>query len=177
MQCMVFRNSGLFLFLVFVFSCENAKNSRTEAEETLQDQTVEISEKKIEELQYLDYALSAEATAEVLEWSMFQELQTQMNYLKKADLSFFTSDRKTLDSLMLNLSSQTPEKLMTKPILSRINVVKTKVLKLHSNLTLDNVATEVKIESIKELLQAASNLNLQINKKLEFDTFNKISSD
>lgn len=174
---MLLRVPSFLLFLLFVFSCNNAEDANNLQDDNKEAQTSEITAKKIEGLQYLDYALSTEAIAEVIDWPMFQELQTQMNYLKQADLSFFTSERKVLDSLMLDLRIQTPEKLKTKPILARINVVKTKILKLHSNLILDNVATEVKIESIRELLQSTSNLNLQINKKLEFDTFNKISAD
>lgn len=167
----------IVILILSVLSCNNSDSNSANQNYSTQNQNDIITEKKIEQLKYLDYTLSTEANEVVLQWPMYQELQTQINFLQKADLTFFTSDRKVLDSLMLDLNTQVPEKLQTKPIMSRIDVVKTKLLKLQSNLTIDNVATETKIESIRELLQANSNLNLQINKKLEFDTFNKITPE
>ncbi|MDC0007246.1 hypothetical protein OAE07_04690, partial [Winogradskyella sp.] len=92
-------------------------------------------------------------------------------------LSFFNGDKKLLTDFIADFSKNIPERLQTNPITSRVVIVETKLLKLNENLTLSNIKTTTKLTSIVEVLVAFSNLTLQINKKLEFDIYNKIEAE
>jgi hypothetical protein len=70
-----------------------------------------------------------------------------------------------------------PSTLKTNPIISRTAIIETTLLRLHENLTLDNIENQLKLESVKEVLIAFSNLNYQINKKLERDLYEQIKSE
>ena len=49
--------------------------------------------------------------------------------------------------------------------------------KLNENLTIDNIDRRVKLLGIKDVLESFSNLNYQINKKIEFDVYDKIKPE
>jgi hypothetical protein len=58
--------------------------------------------------------------------------------------------------------------------LSRVTLVETMILKLNDDLTLTNIEADDKLNSVLEVLIAFSNLNLQIDKKLERDIYDQI---
>ncbi len=157
---------GMLLFL----NCGN-NNSETQnlnLEETEQEQK-RISAKAIEDFKYADYTLSDDAENEVRDWSKYQELATQFSFLKQADITFFTTEKDTLKVFLDSLKGSIPKNINTNSVSARIVALETKLLKLNDDLTLENYAVENKLESIKELLIANSNLIYIINKKLEFD--------
>ena len=158
-------------------SCKNAEDGNKVLLDGAIDNSNEITAKKIQQLKYTDYDLSAEAKKTVSTRQAYQEVTNQVTYLKKADLNYFKNDKAVLVGLAEDLKRKIPDQLNTKPILSRIVVIKTTLLKLHSNLILDNIPSDIKLQSIKEFLEAVSNLNLQINKKLEFDEFDNIQPE
>ena len=55
--------------------------------------------------------------------------------------------------------------------------METSLLRLNENLTLDNIQDSLKLQSVKEVLVAFSNLNYQINKKLEKDIYDQIEAE
>jgi len=97
--------------------------------------------------------------------------------LKKADLSFFDSEVQLLIDFIEKFKSTIPEDLQTNPIVSRVAIIETALLRLNANLTLDNIDSEEKTQSLKATFVAMANLNFQINKKLERDLYDKITSD
>ena len=92
-----------------------------------------------------------------------------MGYLKQGDLSFFKNEQAEVKALFDSLKTTIPDTINTKPIVSRFAVLETTSLKLQDNLNMDNIEKATKLASVKEVLVAFGNLNLQINKKLEFD--------
>ena len=70
-----------------------------------------------------------------------------------------------------------PDQFKLNPILSRSAIVETDLLKLNENLTLDNIKRSEKLLSIKALFVSFSNLNYQINEKLESDFYDKIQPE
>ncbi|SHG75018.1 hypothetical protein [Winogradskyella jejuensis] len=158
------------LALTLLASCgDKAQNNSDIAEEASSKERKEISAKAIENFKYNDYILSGDAEKEVQDWSRFKELETQVSYLKKADITFFTSEKDTLKAFLDSLKVSIPQSINTKPVNARITALETKLLKLNNDLTLDNYSVENKLSSIKDLLIANSNLIFVINKKLEFD--------
>ncbi|WP_304140348.1 hypothetical protein [Mesoflavibacter zeaxanthinifaciens] len=167
----------LNLCFLFVFNCgEDKSSSELKTEEDKAQQPV-INVKAIEGFKYTDYVLSTRGENAVSGWDKYQELAIQVNYLKKADLSFFNGDKSILKGFIDTLKLKTPPILSTNPILSRTAIIETSILRLNENLTLDNIDNQLKLESVKEVLVAFSNLNYQINKKLERDFYEKIKSE
>lgn len=161
--------SGL-LALIFIISCgEKASEASEIVEVNVKQEKKKISAKAIEAFKYNDYILSDDAKNEVSDWSKFQELETQITFLKTADITFFTAEKDTLKKFLDSLRVNIPKNINTNPVNSRITILETKLLKLNNDLTLDNYSVDNKMQSIKELLIANSNLIFVINKKLEFD--------
>lgn len=167
----------LFCMLSFILiSCgDQAKTSKSSSTEVA-DQKNPITAKTIENLNYSDYALSSNAERIVEEWEKYQELSIQVSYLKKADLSFFNGEQKLLKDFIKEFKAKIPDTLQTNPIISRTTVIETSLLRLNENLILDNIDDNLKLESIEGVLEAFSNLNYQINKKLVRDKNEKIKS-
>ncbi len=113
----------------------------------------------------------------VSEWPKYQELENQINYLRKADLSFFSGDIQVVKDFVADFKKELPKSLETNAILSRVATIETMILKLHDNLTLNGVEDKVKLDNIKAVLVSFANLNYQINKKLEMDLYNKIQPE
>ncbi len=171
---------GLFVLNILCFiliSCGDDKTATEVVEAENNGQKLSITSKAIENFDYTDYALSADSEKALANWEKYQDLAIQISYLKKADLSFFNGDKELLRKFINEFKVTTPEALRTNPIVSRTVILETTFLKLNENLTLDNIGGRVKLLTIKEVLVAFSNLNFQINKKLERDVYDKIQPE
>jgi hypothetical protein len=165
------------LVCLLIFSCKTDTQIQ-EVESALNDkQSKRITKGEIQSLKYNDYGLSKEASIAVNDWQKYQEINTQIEYLKTGDLSFFKTDISLVTTFINDFKAEIPKSLSTNEINSRIIALETKILKLNSLLLLDNISKKDQIEGIKEVLVAFSNLNLQVNKKLEFEANNIIKPD
>ena len=167
-----------FYFLFFSLICSGLISCKTDTQqqeiktETVDKQSKTITKKEIESLKYNDYGLSNDAKKAVNDWQKYQELATQIEYLKEADLSFLKSDISLISTFINDFSAEIPKAINTNEINSRITALQTKLLKLNSLLLLDNISKAEQLQGLKEVFIAFSNLNLQINKKLEFEKNN-----
>ncbi|MGC1633637.1 MAG: hypothetical protein WA749_16125 [Gelidibacter sp.] len=121
----------------------------------------------IEKLNYTDYILSPASEQAIMDWQKFQDLQVNIELLKKANLSFFKVEKKIMQEFINELKAGQPETVNTPAIRSRITVLETNLLRLQDLANLDNIKNKELLEAIKELLVADVNLKLQINKKFE----------
>jgi hypothetical protein len=151
---------------IIAFSCEKKRN---DAENQTTADVTDLTSSDIKNLKYTDYILGNDGSKLLIDWKKFQELNIQMGYLKQGDLSFFKNQKTEVKALFDSLKTTMPDTINTKPIVSRFAVLETKSLKLQDNLNMDNIEKATKLTSVKEVLVAFGNLNLQINKKLEFD--------
>jgi len=160
------------LLCIVIVSCKT-DTQKVEIEPTLEEkQSKSITKDEIESLKYNDYGLSNDALKAVSNWQKYQELNTQIEYLKTADLSFFKSDITLITTFINDFRTEIPKAVSTNEINSRITALETKMLKLNSLLLLDNISKNEQLEGLKEVFVGFSNLNLQINKKLEFEANN-----
>lgn len=164
----------LISFCLTLICCDEAKISSANTATEFTKQKSAITAKAIENFDFTDYALSSEAEVVISKWEKYQGLAKQMSYLRKADLSFFNGDKQLLKTAIEDFTTTIPEELKTNPILSRIVILETTLLKLNENLRIDNIHNDVKLSSVKDVLESFSNLNYQINKKIEFDIYDNI---
>lgn len=166
---------SLFIILmVFVLgSCNEQKTTELESDQDVRSSNDHvITKKEVQSLNYTEYGLSSDAKDITIDWQKYQELVTQIDLLNKADVTFYKSEITLITTFLEELRTEIPQSLATNEIMARITVLQTKVLKLRSLLVLDNITKDEQIEGIREVLIAYSNLNLQINKKLEFEANN-----
>lgn len=152
---------------ILIFSCKKTQ------ENTLIDEnntSQEITESDISKIDYIDFALD-ERTEQVIEgWQEYEQLQDIIINVKKGDLSFFKSNEEAIKTLIKDLKTNIPIAINTPATLSRIQVLETKILKLESLYNLTTTSKEELNKTIKAFFVSASNLNFQINKKLEKDS-------
>lgn len=162
-----------FLYIIgflMIFGC-NSKEEQTIVEVDQQEKdSQQVTAKDIENLKYTDYVLSPESREAVVNWQRFQELLAQIEFLKKADFSFFNGKNELLVNFLTDLRKDIPQHVSGPAINERLIALETKILKLHSTFNLPNAKKEEVLQNIKEVLVANSNLHLQINKKFEFES-------
>ena len=157
------------LVLVLFYSC-NKKQENSELTVVKVDDSLLIKEKDIAKLKYTDYILDERTEDVILNWTEYSKLQDVVSKVKKGDLSFFNNNNKTIEDLLKNLKQAIPLEVNTESILARITALETKIYKLESLYKLSTTKKPELLELTKEFLVAFSNLNLQMNKKLEGDS-------
>ena len=167
----------LHLFCLIFFACGDDTNTSVVEETKVKNQEVKITAKAIDNFDFVDYALSTNADAIIANWEKYQELGIQISYLRKADLSFFNGEKLVLKKFIDEFRATIPSELRTNPIVSRTVIIETALLKLNENLRIDNIDVRIKLVSVKDVLESFSNLNYQINKKLERDIYDKIEKE
>lgn len=164
------RTNFLFslCFFILLSACKDKQETnKTNAIE--QNDNQGISEKTIENLDYIDYALDGKAENVIQDWTEYFQIEDVINNIKTGDLSFFDDNEKAIKLLLKEVKANIPEEAKTNSIEARLLVVETKLSKLESLSNLSSTSTEELLKTIEEFLIAFSNLNLQINKKVEFD--------
>lgn len=163
----------IYVILFFLLSsCKDSKIDVVIEDTQEQNDANTITQKEIESIRYDDFGLRADSQAATTDWQKFQELTTQVEVLKKADLTYFSGDPLLIQTLLQEMRTEIPSDLDTNEISARITALDTKTQKLNSLLRLPHVSKADKIKAITEFFIAVSNLNLQINKKFEFDNNN-----
>ena len=159
--------SFLCLFIVVVSCKKNQETTELVLEKPNESEA--INAKDIAKLKYTDYVLDSRAENAIVNWDFYKQLESVVTNIKKGDLTFFNANDKAVKELLINLKQTIPTEVNNDAVLARITALETKTLKLES---LSNLATTTKTEllsTIKEFLVAFSNLNLQMNKKIEND--------
>ncbi|MBU2950550.1 hypothetical protein KO493_07565 [Tamlana agarivorans] len=160
----------LSLFMLFS-ACKGDQGNETAVEPEVDNSDV-VSETDIENLDFTEYTLDKKADLPLRDWSQYHKLQNIIADLKAGDFSYFHHNEKDLKETFKELKVNTPEAANSASISARLLVLETKFYKLESLYNLASTSEEELTQSTKELLVAFSNLNLQLNKKVEFDAIN-----
>nr|WP_321229557.1 hypothetical protein [uncultured Psychroserpens sp.] len=153
-------------------SCKSDKVSEVILETQEQIDAKTISQKDIESIRYDEFGLSSDSQKAVNDWQKFQELNIQIDLLKNGDLAYFSGDPLIIKTFLQELRTEIPKQLRTNEVSARITALDTKTQKLNSLLRLANIDKQEKLNAIREFFVTTSNLNLQINKKFEFEKNN-----
>ncbi len=157
----------LSLFVIF-FSCKQVNNKVASdlAEKTI---SKKITESDISKLKYTDFVLDTKTEKTIENWQEYDQLEEVITTIKKGDLSFFNQNKTVIKELLTGLKGKIPVEVNTPSVLARLTVLETKLYKLESVSNLSTTTKAELSETIKEFLVSFSNLNLQMNKKLEID--------
>ena len=155
---------------IVLTACEkdpSKENTLTDIENIEASQVTRITKNDIENLDYIEYGLSKASKKAVASWASYKELDNLILSVKNADISYFEGDEKIISALIQDLKSTIPEKVDNQSITARISALETKFHKLESAVRISKTPKAALISTIKEFFISFSNLNLQMNKKLE----------
>ena len=159
---------SLACIILLLVSCKKTQDNTTlDIQKPVESQ--KIKEKDIAKIKYTEYILDSRADDFIMNWKAYAQLQEVIVNLKKADFSFFENNDKGIIELLRNLKQNIPAELNTNAIKARVTTLETKLLKLESLYNLSTTTKPELIENIKAFLIASSNMNLQMNKKIEAD--------
>lgn len=153
-----------------LLSCHNA-SKETNTEQTFQEPVSKsLSEKDISKLKYVEYTLDVKTENAIKDWLKYKDLEEIVASVKKGDLSYFNDNKKGIQTLLDELSKTIPDTVNTPSVTARITAFETKLYKLESLASLQTTSKQELGETVREFLEAFSNLNFQMNKKLEKDS-------
>ncbi|HMQ42896.1 MAG: hypothetical protein KDC97_08470 [Confluentibacter sp.] len=159
---------GIVWVLLFFVSCKKKQDDAAlVVEKPVESQVIKV--KDIAKIKYTDYILDSRAEDSIVNWMAYKQLDEVVNNLKKADLSFFKANEKNVKELVRNLKQTIPAEINNNAITARITALETQLLKLESLYNLSTTTKPELLENIRAFLVAFSNLNLQMNKKIEAD--------
>lgn len=161
----------VFLIIgLVVCSCNSSKEKETELVEDVISPSV--FKEKVAKLNYVEYGLDAKAKETFEAWDKYHELDNTITLLKAGDVTFFENEIKVINTFMKEFKESMPQDIKTSSIQARVLTLETKMFKLQSVLSLQNISEQEQLDAVRETLEAFSNLNLQINKKFEKEAQN-----
>ncbi|MDO7173500.1 hypothetical protein [Mariniflexile sp. AS56] len=159
---------SILCVLVIAFSCKKSEETSAITTTTTNDSLL-VKAADISKIKYTDYILDSKTEDFTINWKAYNQLTEVISKIKAADLSFFNNNAKEVKELISNLKLNIPENVNSPSILARISALETKILKLESLTNLSTTSKTELLNNIQDVLVAYSNLNLQMNKKVEND--------
>jgi len=154
------------ILVMLVVSCNGASKTQIK-ENTVAQDTFVITKGDIEAIKYIEYVLESESKSTLGSWQAYVDVSSALEDFKNADFKFFVDNEEIMISTLDELEITIPEEINTPPIQARLLVFKTKLYKLKQQLELSNSSKEEKLQALKAVFIANSNVTLQINKKYE----------
>lgn len=169
----------LFFCLTLIASCGNSDRENAKMSDSKKTENAEsngkLNQEEIEQIDYDEYLLSTDAQKRVASWMEYQELNSNIELMKKGDFSFFDKNEEELNIFLDDLKDTVPLQIQSNAVNARILALRTNLYRAHDTFNLKNSKKVEKLDVLKSIFIALSNLNLQINKKLEFEANNAIS--
>ncbi|CAH8287515.1 hypothetical protein EV196_109165 [Mariniflexile fucanivorans] len=159
---------SVLCILIITISCKK-NQEQSDVDINISADSLEVKQKDVSKIKYTDYILDSRAENAIIHWESYKKLEDVVSSVKKADLSFFYKNNKEVKELLVNLKQNIPLEVNSPSILSRISALETKLLKLESLANLSTTSKAELLANIQDFLVAFSNLNLQMNKKIEND--------
>ncbi len=158
----------LVLVLIMLMSCKNTRDESS-LEKKNENLNEEVTKKELSKLKFIDFTLDVRTEKVVENWKAYYELQDMTINIKKGDLSFFKNNKEGIKTLFKDLLKNIPAEVNNDATLARIVALETKLYKLESLSNLSTTSKEELGKGIQEFLESFSNLNFQMNKKIEKD--------
>lgn len=149
-------------------ACKKTQDTPEEIQEEVTD-VLDLSEKNIAKFKYIEYALDVKTEKTIEDWQEYFQLETVINNVKKADLAFFHDNDKNIVTLLKDLKKNIPKEVNSDATMARIVALETYLYKLKSLSNLDTTDKKELLLSVKDFLISFSNLNFQMNQKIEAD--------
>jgi hypothetical protein len=154
------------LLFILALSCKKedtalkTKNSSNKKEALL-------TKEDIASIKFKDYLLDSKASILTSEWKSYQTISAEIEKIKSLNFDFFKKEKDIFNTTFKEFQTNIPEGLNAQPIRARALVLETHMYRLRDELGFKKKLYKSDLKYVKEVFVALSNLNLQINKKLE----------
>lgn len=159
----------IVLCCVFLVACQQKNTSKTTASPTDATNSKKFTDNELKQLAHTEFALDDSVTPLIESWKSYFTLETLTNDIKIPDFSFFEANEEAVSELILDLNEDLPKVFMTQSIRSRITIIENMLYKLDEIIQYDPSNKAETLTAVKAVLEAFSNLNFQLNKKIEKD--------
>lgn len=159
----------LFIVAILFTACNKKNTQITVSDNAINTDSLNLSKNDISRINYMDIGLDAKTNNVIANWQPYLNVVNGVEKIKTPDFSFFNADLDLFASTLKDLEDTIPEQINTNPIRSRVLVLKTMLYKFQEIESLQTSTKKEKLVAIQQVLVAMSNLNLQINKKIEKD--------
>lgn len=149
-----------------ILNCTSSSEKKN-VENTSTNKVNLLKKESISKLKFNDIILDNSAKKLTQEWKSYALINEAILDLKNFKFSFFTKEKDIFNTTLIELKTTIPEALNSQPIKSRVLVLQNQLYRFQEELTIKKQLRKDDIVFIKDVFVALSNLNLQINKKLE----------
>lgn len=164
-----------FFYFLFVISLLFTACKKETAEINQEDNSsvvdsLKLTKKDISKINYKDIGLDVKTNNIIANWQAYLNIVSGIDKIKIPDFTFFNADVDLFNSSVKDFEQTIPEDINSEPVKARVLVLKTMLYKFQE---IENLVTSTKKEkllAIQQVCVALSNLNLQINKKIEKDS-------
>jgi len=159
---------------IFIAHCLlSCQKEKTEIQPKEEQKTVSntVTKRDINKLNFKDLAISEELRQFTNNWLKFIELQSHIDEIRRADFVFFKINYADINLLFSDLKKNIPEKFNTNTIISRINLLDTKITIFCGHLNQSYTSKETLLNNIKDVLEANTTLILHLERQIEFDAY------
>jgi hypothetical protein len=154
-----------FVFLAFC-SCKDNGKSILKTNNLASDYKP-LTSSMISEINFTDILLDENAKLDAQNWTSYKSLAQALSEIKELNYDFFKSDNIEFDTTFKELNTNIPEAFNSQSVKARLLVLQTRLYRFKDELSFNPTLNTSHTVFIKEIFVAFSNLNLQINKKLE----------
>jgi len=158
----------LFTISYIIFACKKEQRKVKDSINSANNNKITVND--VSKLQYLMFDLSPEANTWIKNWKEYNKIKTVVDEVKEANFSFFNENSDNIKLLIKELKQHTPKRLKTPLVNARLLTVETSIQHLESILSFKTSNKKDVLSAVSMLINAFYNLNLQINKNVEFYT-------
>ena len=156
----------LIIVCFLIVCCKNPTNNDSIPSKP-NSSSLLVTEQDISKLKFLEYGLDAKTETVLETWEQYKELNRIVSNVKGGNLLYFRDNKEVTSAFLKDLKEKIPDTMNTPSVAARLVALETKFLKLESLYNLSSSSKNEMLGIIKEFLESFSNLNLQMNKKLE----------
>jgi hypothetical protein len=160
------------LCCILLLSC-NAKEGKANTASDTQKESSTLSRNDIKNIKFNEFALDVKVKKLASLWSAYFVAENIIKEVRVADFNFFiNNDGLAIPELMGDIRSTIPRIFKTQGIRSRLTIFEGALYKTDAAVKLNSNSKTELLDAVEELFIAFSNLNFQLNKKVEKDAQN-----
>jgi len=161
----MFKYNILFICLLLLNCKKEVK--KVDVVEQIKTQDKAVKKEDINTLKFDDILLDRSAKKITQDWKAYNTISDAIEAIKELKFNFFIEQEDLFKTTVTELRTIVPEELDTPPIKARLLVMQNDLLRFQEELKIKKQLTKDDLVFIKAVFVSFSNLNLQINKKLE----------
>lgn len=166
------KNHAILIVILLLFSCNKKQEQRTQDTNEIAINNELPSKGDISKVKYIEILPDSKVKNTLESWQAYNTINKSIEDLKNANFDFFTGDFNAFELAVKDIETTIPKQVSTTAIKARILALKTKLFRFQDVINLNTTTKQENLKAIKDVFQAFSDFNLQMNKKFEKEAQN-----